>query len=63
MRFRLPKPLHGWRAFVGEVGIIVVGVLIALGAEQAVESARCAVKARMAKDLPGSLRNHLPESF
>src|SRR5690348_12737557 len=38
MHFHLPKPLHGWRAFVGEVGIIVLGVLIALGAEQAVET-------------------------
>jgi hypothetical protein len=38
MHFHLPKPLHGWRAFVGEVGIIVVGVLIALGAEQVVEN-------------------------
>ena len=37
MHFHLPKPLHGWREFVGEVGIIVVGVLIALGAEQVVE--------------------------
>src|SRR6476646_9139193 len=37
MHFRLPKPLHGWRAFAGEVGIIVIGVLIALGAEQVVE--------------------------
>jgi hypothetical protein len=37
MHFHLPKPLHGWRAFVGEVGIIVIGVLIALGAEQMVE--------------------------
>ncbi len=36
MHFHLPKPLHGWREFVGEVGIIVVGVLIALGAEQIV---------------------------
>ncbi len=26
MHFHLPKPLHGWREFVGEVGIIVVGV-------------------------------------
>jgi hypothetical protein len=34
----LPKPLHGWREFAGEVGIIVVGVLIALGAQQVVES-------------------------
>ncbi len=38
MHFHLPKPLHGWREFVGEVGIIVVGVLIALGAEQLIES-------------------------
>lgn len=38
MHFHLPKPLHGWRAFVGEVGIIVLGVLIALGAEQGVET-------------------------
>jgi hypothetical protein len=37
MHFRLPKPLHGWREFAGEVGIIVLGVLIALGAEQIVE--------------------------
>lgn len=29
--------MHGWREFVGEVGIIVLGVLIALGAEQVVE--------------------------
>ena len=38
MHFHLPKPLHGWREFVGEVGIIVVGVMIALGAEQVVET-------------------------
>lgn len=38
MHFHLPKPLHGWREFGGEVGIIVLGVLIALGAEQMVES-------------------------
>ena len=34
MRFHLPKPMHGWREFAGEVGIIVVGVLIALAAEE-----------------------------
>lgn len=38
MHFHLPKPMHGWREFVGEVGIIVVGVLIALSAEQVVET-------------------------
>jgi hypothetical protein len=40
MHFHLPKPLHGWRAFAGEVGIIVIGVLIALAAEQVVEDIR-----------------------
>jgi len=39
MHIHLPKPLHGWRAFAGEVGIIVIGVLIALGAEQLVQKA------------------------
>ena len=34
----LPKPLHGWRAFAGEVGVIVLGVLVALGAQEAVEA-------------------------
>lgn len=38
MHFHLPRPLHGWRQFVGEVGIIVIGVLIALAAEQIVET-------------------------
>jgi hypothetical protein len=30
--------MHGWRQFAGEVGIIVLGVLIALGAEQLAEA-------------------------
>ena len=37
MHIHLPKPLHGWRAFLGEVGIIVLGVLIALGFGKIVE--------------------------
>ncbi len=40
MHFHLPKPMHGWREFLGEVGIIVVGVLIALGAEQVIDEWR-----------------------
>ena len=40
MRIQLPKPMHGWRAFFGEVGVIVLGVLLALGAQQAVEEMR-----------------------
>jgi hypothetical protein len=37
MHVHLPKPLHGWRAFVGEVAIIVLGVLIALFFEEVVQ--------------------------
>ena len=38
MEIHSPKhPVHGWREFLKEVGIIVLGVLIALGAEQEVE--------------------------
>lgn len=32
-----PKPVHSWREFLSEIGVIVIGVLIALSAEQAVE--------------------------
>src|SRR3954469_10685484 len=35
-----PKPWHGFREFLKEYLIIVVGVLTALGAEQAVEQCR-----------------------
>lgn len=37
MHVHPPKPIHGWRAFIGEIGVIVIGVLIALGAENLVE--------------------------
>jgi hypothetical protein len=33
-----PKAVHSWRELLKEIGIIVIGVVIALGAEQAVES-------------------------
>src|SRR4051794_14911816 len=51
MHVHLPKPLHGWRQFAGEVGIIVLGVLIALGAQQLAENVQqraAAVDARRA---------------
>lgn len=63
MRVRLPKPLHGWRQFGGEVGIIIIGVLIALGAQQQVQSFtwqrdvrdfRAAVDTEIEFDLAGS---------
>ena len=60
MHFQLPKPLHGWRAFGGELGIIVLGVLIALGFGQLAQSlhdrssaseARNAVRAEVRENL------------
>ncbi len=70
MHFHLPKPLHGWREFAGEVGIIVLGVLIALGAEQAIEGlhdrhvaaqSRRDVREEVSTDL-GFFRGRLQES-
>jgi hypothetical protein len=46
----LPKPLHGWREFAGEVGIIVVGVLVALAAQQLVEDLHHRSDAREARE-------------
>ena len=37
MDIHKPKPVHGWRDFIKEIGSIVLGVSIALAAEQAVE--------------------------
>lgn len=56
MHFRLPKPLHGWRAFAGEVGVIVLGVLIALAAQQAAEEFHQRSEARSARE---SIQNEL----
>jgi hypothetical protein len=50
MHFHLPKPLHGWREFTGEVGIIVIGVLIALAAQQVVEAAQWRAKVNAAQE-------------
>jgi hypothetical protein len=67
MHFYLPKPLHGWREFAGEVGIIVFGVLIALAAGQVVEivhdgqlaaDARANVRAEAAQNV-GLIRDRL----
>ena len=38
MRLRLFKPAQGWSGFFTELAIVVLGVLIALGAQQAVDA-------------------------
>ena len=50
MHVHLPKPPHGWRAFIGEVAIIVLGVLIALFAQQLVQSFNDRASAQEARD-------------
>jgi hypothetical protein len=59
VHFHLPKPLHGWREFAGEVGIIVIGVLIALAFGQLADAwqwrhkighAETAMKLELAED-------------
>jgi hypothetical protein len=49
MRVHLPKPLHGWRDFAGEVGVIVLGVLIAIGLGQVVDMMRWRAEVRDAR--------------
>lgn len=50
MHVHLPKPLHGWREFAGEVGVIVLGVLIALGAQQIVEAIHWREEVRLTEE-------------
>ena len=50
------RPREGWRVFAGEVGVIVLGVLIALGAQQAADEWRWRQDvARTKADLDGEI--------
>ena len=54
------KPVHGWREFIGEVGIIVLGVLIALALEQVVEFVHWHNKVQETMDaVKDSAANHI----
>ncbi len=37
MDIHKPKPVHSWREFATEIGIVVIGIAIALGGEQIIE--------------------------
>jgi len=50
MDIHKPKPIRNWREFFKEVGIIVLGVCIALAAEQGVEALRHRAQAREMTD-------------
>lgn len=49
MDLHKPKSWHGWREFLREYAIIVIGVLTALGAEQVVEQLHWAGEVRNAR--------------
>ena len=50
MHIHLPKVLHNWREVAGEIGIIVVGILIALFLEQLVQGWEWREKVRAADE-------------
>jgi hypothetical protein len=63
-----PKPIHSWREFLSEVGVIVLGICIALAGEQAIEwlhwqgevkTARQAIHAEIAADEANPIARHL----
>ena len=60
MPLKLPTPLNGWRAFAGEVGVIVLGVLIALGAQQVAQTVN---ERREASETRTTLTNEVEESL
>jgi len=47
---KIPTPINGWRVFLGEVGVIVLGVLLALGAQQIVEDIEMRGEVRRFRD-------------
>ena len=71
MHVHVPKPLHGWREFLHEVAIIVLGVLVALGLEQVVTSShdrasaaetRASIRSEIAQSLQRILRRQRTEA-
>ena len=60
MHFHLPKPLHGWREFAGEVGIIVIGVLIALAFGQLADAINARQHAQAGQE---AIRREIAESL
>ena len=54
------RPAKGWRAFAGEVGVIVLGVLLALAAQQTAETVN---ERREAAETRATLTNEIKETL
>lgn len=50
MEIHKPKPIHSLRELASEIGVIVVGILIALGLEQAIEAYHERERANVARE-------------
>jgi hypothetical protein len=64
MEIHKPRPVHSWRDLLTEIGIVVLGICIALGAEQVVErfhEASLAQEARVTArgELRAALKNFI----
>jgi hypothetical protein len=59
MEVHKPKAWRGWREFLKEIGTIVIGVLIAIGAEQAAEALHHRAQVR---EMSGKLRAESEEN-
>jgi hypothetical protein len=60
MKLSMLRPLEGWRAFAGEVGVVVLGVLLALGAQEIAETFDDRREAAATRE---SLTNEIEESL
>lgn len=60
MEIHKPKPVHSWRDFLNEVGVIVIGIVIALSGEQTLEAIHWKHKAEAAEQ---DLRKELADSL
>jgi len=60
MKLDMLRPLNGWRAFAGEVGVVVLGVLLALGASEIAEGIDDRSEAAATRE---SLANEIRESL
>jgi len=45
-----PKPIHSWQEFLSEIAVVVIGVVIALSAEQLLQGLELRAKVRHAEE-------------
>src|SRR5665213_956826 len=53
MEIHKPKPIHGWRELLSEIGVVVIGIAIALSGEQIIDQLRWAHRVREAEGAMG----------